>query len=109
MHELAITEAIVAGVCERIGDASVKRVTVEIGQLSAVQPDAVRFCFDVCASGTPLAGAELDIVRVPGRARCRSCQAEVELKELFLLCSCGTGELEVVSGLELMVRSVEVA
>jgi hydrogenase nickel incorporation protein HypA/HybF len=108
MHELAITDAIVAGVCERIGDVRVRRVTVEIGRLTAVVPDSVRFCFDVCARGTVLEGADLDIIVIPGRARCRRCLAEVEVQALSPLCGCGASELEVVSGLELLVRSVEV-
>ncbi|MEP7271708.1 MAG: hydrogenase maturation nickel metallochaperone HypA, partial [Acidobacteriota bacterium] len=57
MHELGITRSIV-GICvEHSAGARVKRVTVEIGKLSAIMPDAVRFCFDVCAKGTAVEGA----------------------------------------------------
>jgi Hydrogenase/urease nickel incorporation, metallochaperone, hypA len=48
MHELAITESVVEAVAERVGDARVTRVVLEIGMLSGVLPDALRFCFDLC-------------------------------------------------------------
>ncbi len=66
MHELAITQDIVDGVMERMGSARVTRVIVQIGALTAVATDALRFCFDLCAKDTPLEGAELDIRGTPG-------------------------------------------
>lgn len=44
----------------------VRRVVVEIGRETAVLPDAVRFCFGFCAEGTPVEGAELEIVEMAG-------------------------------------------
>ena len=54
MHELGITENIVAIAVEYAEGLPVKQVTLEIGQLSAIMPDAIRFCFDVCCQGTCL-------------------------------------------------------
>ncbi|WP_203728463.1 hydrogenase maturation nickel metallochaperone HypA/HybF [Paractinoplanes durhamensis] len=61
MHELAIAESIVDAVCERAAGRTVHRVTVRIGALSAVVPDAMRFCFDLACEGTAAEGAVLDI------------------------------------------------
>ncbi|MBX5483014.1 MAG: hydrogenase maturation nickel metallochaperone HypA [Myxococcaceae bacterium] len=108
MHELAITDGIVAGICERVGEGRVRRITLEIGALTAVLPDAVRFCFDVCAAGTRCEGAELEIVPVPGRARCRSCHAELQMQGPWALCACGAGDVDILSGQQLLVRTVEV-
>ena len=66
MHELSITRNVVAIVSERAAGQRVTRVRLEIGRLSAVVPDAIRFCFDICAAGTPLAGAQLEIVESAG-------------------------------------------
>jgi hydrogenase nickel incorporation protein HypA/HybF len=109
MHELALTESVVTAVAERVGAAKVTRVQLEIGRLSGVAPDSVRFCFDVCAEGTALAGAMLDIVETPGRAQCRDCQAQVELDDLIALCVCGSANLQLQSGQELRIIEVEVA
>ncbi len=108
MHELAITESIVAGVSECANGARVTRVMVHIGRLSGVVPDAVRFCFDVCCKGTALEGAELQIVEIEGRARCRDCGRENQIANLIALCACGSANLEVVSGEELKIKEVEV-
>ena len=108
MHELAVTDAIVAGVCERLGPARVRRVTLEVGALSAVMPDALRFCFDVCAQGTCLEGAVLEIHEVPGHASCRSCGEQFETRILLAACRCGSLDLDIVGGEQLLVRSVEV-
>lgn len=108
MHELAITESIVSGVCERVGSARVKRVMLEIGRLSQIVPDSVRFFFDVCTRGTALEGAALEIAEIAGRARCRSCAQEIEMQDLLALCPCGSADLEVLAGNRLLVRAVEV-
>lgn len=109
MHELGITQQIVEIVLERAGEARVTRVVVEIGKLSAILPDAVRFCFELCCEGTPLSGAVLEIVEPPGRARCRACGGEVELERPFGRCGCGSSDLDWLSGMDLRIREMEVA
>jgi hydrogenase nickel incorporation protein HypA/HybF len=109
MHELSIANGIVEACAERAGDARVIRVRLEIGQLSAVMPDAVRFCFDVCARNTVLEGAALEIVETPGRALCRDCDREVALVQLVGRCACGSANLRVIAGQELKIREMEVA
>jgi hydrogenase nickel incorporation protein HypA/HybF len=108
MHELAITESLVAGVAEKIGDARVTRVVVHVGRLSGVVAEALEQCFDLCSEGTVLEGARLDIVEIPGRARCRECGAEVEVEDPIALCPCGGVDLEILQGRELRVKEVEV-
>ncbi|MDQ0616965.1 hydrogenase maturation nickel metallochaperone HypA/HybF [Arthrobacter globiformis] len=109
MHELSITQGLVYAVLDRTGERPVTAVNLRIGPLSGVLADAVRFCFDVATAGTPLAGARLQIDEPQGRGRCRSCQDEFTLSDLILLCPCGSADVEVLSGRELMLMSVEVA
>lgn len=110
MHELAISEAIIAEVCEHIGGAAVRRVVIEVGRLSSVVPDAVRFCFDLAARHTPLDGAVLEIAEIPGKGRCNKCAAETPLHDSFSTACSGCGEigLEITSGNELRIQCVEV-
>jgi hydrogenase nickel incorporation protein HypA/HybF len=107
MHELGITQEIVALVSERVQGRQVRRIVLRIGKLSAVLPDAVRFCFEVCAENTVLEGAELAILETPGTARCRTCGAEVTLLQPFGRCACGNSDLEWLTGEELMIQEVE--
>jgi hydrogenase nickel incorporation protein HypA/HybF len=108
MHELSITESIVEACAERAGGARVNRVTVAIGRLTCVMPDALRFWYDVCTEGTCLAGSELEIVEIPGRARCRICGEELELDDLLTACRCGSYNLELTAGEDLRIKEMEV-
>ena len=109
MHELSIANGIVEICAERAGGVRVTRVRLEIGRLSAVLPDAVRFCFDVCARNTVLEGAALEIVETSGLARCRDCDGEVALVRLAARCACGSANLRVIAGEELKIREMELA
>lgn len=108
MHEMALTESVVATVSEHVGDSMVRVLTLEIGKLSGVVADAMRFCFDVCAQGTALDGARLDIIETPGLAICRDCHDEVELSDRLALCECGSANLEIVGGSQLKIKQLEV-
>jgi hydrogenase nickel incorporation protein HypA/HybF len=108
VHELAISQSVVDSVVARTGSARVTAVQLDVGRLSGVVPDALRFCFDLVAEGTPLEGAALDIGEPAGRARCRGCGADFAVDDLVLLCPCGSADVEVTAGRDLLVRSVRV-
>jgi hydrogenase nickel incorporation protein HypA/HybF len=108
MHELSITQSIVEACAQRAGGARVSRVTVEIGRLTCVLPDALRFCFDVCTEGTSLEGSELEIIQIRGRGRCRACGDDVELNDLVTPCGCGSHDLELIAGEDLRIKEMEV-
>ena len=108
MHELAITQSVVEAVAERVGRARVTAVHLTIGRVSGVDVDAIRFCFDLVAEGTVVEGARLEISEPAGRARCRQCGADFDVDDLVLLCRCGSVDVELSQGGELLVRAVEV-
>jgi hydrogenase nickel incorporation protein HypA/HybF len=107
MHELSITRNIVAIVDEAAAGRRVCRVTLDIGRLSGVMDDAVRFCFPIVAEGTALAGATLDINLIDGRAKCSDCDAEFSANTLFTPCPCGSRETIRLAGEELLVKTME--
>ncbi len=109
MHELAITEGVVDAVTERLPDAKVTCVRLEIGQLSGVVADSVRFCFDLVTEGTNLAGAKLEISEPAALCQCRACGSEFAPVGSMLLCPCGSADADVLSGQELRIVSVQVA
>ncbi len=108
MHELAIAESVVSSVLERTDAAHVSLVRLRIGRLSGVVPDALTFCFELAAVGTSLEGAVLEIDVIPGTGRCRTCGDDFQLADAFLLCDCGSADVELLTGRELAVQSVEV-
>ncbi|MDQ3463984.1 MAG: hydrogenase maturation nickel metallochaperone HypA [Actinomycetota bacterium] len=107
MHELSITESLVAAILERV-EGRIQTVTLMVGRLSGVVGESVRFCFDVCTQGTRLEGAALDIIDIPGRVRCLTCDVELELPDTILLCTCGSANVDIVGGQELRIKNVEV-
>lgn len=76
MHELALMEDLVEAVSGEVADAKVHVVRLIVGRQSCASPHALRFCFDLCASGTALEGAALEIVETPG-AELRLSEVEV--------------------------------
>jgi hydrogenase nickel incorporation protein HypA/HybF len=108
MHELGIAQEVVEIAAAHSKGARVTRVVLEIGKLAAVLPDAVRFCFDLCSQGTPVEGAQLEILETPGRARCRACGALVLLERPLGYCACGGSDLEWLAGEELKIKEMEV-
>lgn len=109
MHELAITQSVVDAVLERLPDRQIAVVTLEIGRVSGIEPDALRFCFELVTTGTGLEGAELEIVQPPARAYCRSCDTEFEVSSRALMCECGSADIRLDSGGQLAIRSVRMA
>ncbi|ODT99035.1 MAG: hydrogenase maturation nickel metallochaperone HypA [Planctomycetes bacterium SCN 63-9] len=108
MHELGIAQEIVSLVSEHASGRTVTSVTLEIGKLSAILPDAIHFCFDLCSEGTELEGAELVIHEIPGKAHCPECGADLSFDRPFGRCDCGNCELEWFAGEELKVKEFEV-
>jgi hydrogenase nickel incorporation protein HypA/HybF len=107
MHELGIVAELVDVAAERTKGARVKRLVLEIGKLSSVLPDAVRFCFEIATEGTPLEGATLEISEVNGTGRCRACDGVVVLERPVARCACGAFDLEWVSGMEVRIVEME--
>jgi hydrogenase nickel incorporation protein HypA/HybF len=109
MHEMAITQSVVDAVCEHAAGRRVRCVKLEIGALCAVVADSMQFCFELATQGTVADGASLDVHVQPGVARCRSCANKFELRDLILLCDCGSADVEVLAGREMKILSMEVS
>ncbi len=112
MHEMSLAE----GVLQILQDqartekfACVKTVWLEIGQLSHVDPDAIKFCFDAVTRGTLADAAKLEIIRTPGKSWCHDCMKPVAVSSLIDACpDCGGYKLQVTEGDDMRVREVEV-
>jgi hydrogenase nickel incorporation protein HypA/HybF len=112
MHEMSLTESVVDILCEegrRQGFSRVRKVWLEIGALSGVEPEAMEFCFDIVTRGTLAEGANLEIVRTPGQGWCLDCEKPVALTERFGTCpDCGGGRVQMTAGDEMRVKELEV-
>ena len=109
MHELSITQNLVAIVEEHAQGQRVKRVTLEIGKLSGVMADAIRFCFEACTENTLLAGARLEILEPASEVTCRRCGLEFSVQQLYEICDCGSALLAIRSGDQLNIKEMELS
>ena len=114
MHEMGLAQQIIdiatASIPPDMRSARVERVNLKIGKLSAVVPESLRFCFEIVSKDTPLAGAELAIEETPVVARCKDCDARWTIAEPVFTCqTCNSGALEILSGRELDIVSIEIA
>jgi hydrogenase nickel incorporation protein HypA/HybF len=96
-------------VTRRLPGARVTCVHLEIGALSGVVADSIRFCFGLATEGTGLEGATLEITEPAARCRCRACGAEFQPDWPIMLCRCGSADVAVLAGEELKILSVQVA
>lgn len=111
MHEMSLVESvreIVEATARANGADRVRVVRLRIGRLATVEPEALRFCFDVVMKGSVAEGARLEIEATPGAAWCWDCSAPVTIGALTEACpACGGHRLEVTGGTEMRVHELE--
>ncbi|MFH1102258.1 MAG: hydrogenase maturation nickel metallochaperone HypA [Pseudomonadota bacterium] len=113
MHEMGIAleilEIVKASIPPNMKGANVLSIKLRVGKLAAVVPDSLRFCFEIITQETPLSEARLEIEEVPVVARCKHCHSSWEIKEPAFACPlCGSGSIEILSGRELDIDSIEI-
>ena len=112
MHELALCQGLIELLVEQgrvHGFTEVRSVTLAIGALGHVDPDALAFCFDVVSEGTLAEGAVLTIERPDGTAHCLACGSYVTLASRIDPCPrCGSSQLMVTGGQDMRLREMEV-
>jgi hydrogenase nickel incorporation protein HypA/HybF len=108
VHELGLCSSIVDAIERRAGERAVARVTVRVGRLHHVHPEAFDQSFAVAAAGTVAEDAVAELVLLPVQTRCRSCGTTWEGDELPVGCpSCGSVDFELDGGDELVLESIE--
>ena len=112
MHELAITQNILDIVLNEAKSAQANKVTkinLVIGELSGTVSDCIQFYFDFLKKGNVAEEAALDFKLVPAELRCRDCSNVFRPKDGAWICpNCNGTGLDVVSGQECYVESIEV-
>ena len=88
---------------------AITSVTIEIGALSGVMPEAVEFAFEACSIDTLAEGATLEIRRIAALGRCQECGAESELESLLDGCTeCDSFALDILKGQEMALIEMEI-
>lgn len=107
MHEIGLAGGIlrmVEAAAERDRFTRVAQLRIEVGALAGVEPRALQFALTAITPGTCLEGGEIAINEIPGTARCRQCEAVVQISSHLDACSqCGAYTLVATGGTELRV------
>ena len=111
MHEMSIASSMLEAVqaeSARLG-AHVFAVGVKIGELSGVDSESLRFCFDALVQDTDLAPLSLVIEHVPWQNRCPRCARDFTVRDYRTQCpQCGSADTVVAAGKELEFAYMEI-
>ena len=120
MHEFSTMEGIVSAIREEGKKHNAKAITkvwLEIGELTFLGEEQLRFAFEVLTKDTEMEGAELVIEKVAPKVRCK-CGYEGNVnydeKEEFhiqfpiLKCPLCGSDVEITSGRECLIKNIEI-
>jgi hydrogenase nickel incorporation protein HypA/HybF len=121
VHEFSKTMEIVEVALKEAKKRNAKRVLevrVQIGELTFLQPEQVRFSFNVLAQGTIMEGAKLRLEKGKAHVRCESCGYEGKLNYVdrpefhyilpSLECPKCKGIVEIVHGRECVIKAIRI-
>ena len=110
MHEFSIALNIVDIAEEEVdrnNARKVEKIDLEIGRLSGVEIDSLKFVWEPAVKNTVLENAHRDILEIDGISECSDCQHTFSAEYLFNECpACGSMATIIKSGRELRVKSL---
>jgi len=111
MHEMGITQSILAASFDAARGAGMTRITeikISVGDLTETVDFALQFAFEALTPETMAEGAILIINKVPARSLCHECGIEYAHDRFQMVCtSCGSMDVELLAGRELKIDSIE--
>jgi len=111
MHEMGIANSVLDAVRSemlRYPGSYPCRVGVRVGEMAAIDEDALRFCFEAMVHETDLESLALRIEVCPRRHRCQLCGCEFVVHDYDSRCpQCASFETTCISGDELELAYLE--
>ncbi|KPJ61241.1 MAG: hypothetical protein AMJ46_02770 [Latescibacteria bacterium DG_63] len=112
MHELSVAQRIIEVAEQKARDSGISRITaitVRIGGLTTVVPEALDFCFGFAKEDTLAGDASLVIEEIKAEGCCNACKTVFPVDNcFFLICpSCGASDTTLLKGRELDLLSIE--
>ena len=111
MHELGLMDAVIKTVGRIVKEENltrVRKIVLEVGELSGVVPRFIADCYAAVVADTPYQETELVIETVPGIARCNPCQIDFSVDIEALFCPvCHGKNLTPIKGKDLTIKEIE--
>ncbi len=112
MHEMSIAQNIIDIVDEYMQKDPAGKLTqvgVEIGELIAVVPGSLSFCYEALVENTAYHGSELKILIRPVTGICEDCGKSLTIKNFAFNCpACQSQKIQVTGGQEFNITHLEV-
>jgi hydrogenase nickel incorporation protein HypA/HybF len=112
MHEVSIMNNAMKIILDKANENNAKKInsiTVNIGELSGVMPEALTFAFEMCSKESIAEGALFHIQRIKATAACTACNCIFEIDHYNKLCpKCNKYSSNILTGYELNIDSMEV-
>ena len=110
MHELSLSSAILETAVRHAEGRPVKSVDLTVGTLRQVVPKSLTFYWDIVTRGTVCEGSSLELSVVEALISCNDCATEWTLEDPIFACpSCKSTSVEVLTGTEFMVESLDIS
>lgn len=110
MHEISLLENVRDILEEHALSQQFNKITqirLEIGRLSCVEAEALRFGFAAVMQGSLAENAELIISELDGLGYCQRCQRQVRMTNLFDPCDqCGNPLTDIIQGMEMKIKDL---
>jgi hydrogenase nickel incorporation protein HypA/HybF len=111
MHEISLIQSIIEIIMAEMPKHNITKVetiTLKIGKMRQVVPDALLFGFHILSKDTPLEGANLIIEDVPTKGCCKVCGQDFAIENWLSNCpGCGKANYDIISGKELEIVEFE--
>lgn len=111
MHELSIMMEVVKQV-ERVAKENhvekVEKIVLQVGEMASVIPRYLEEVFPAAVYQTGLEGAKLELEILPANGRCRQCGKVFSVMENGGTCSCGSDDVELLTGREFNLKEIQV-
>lgn len=113
MHEMGITQGILASsfeVAQNAGATKITEIRISVGELTEVVEFALQFAFEALTPGTIAEGATLTVTHIGAKSHCNSCGADYEHDRFSMTCAeCDSLDVVLLEGRELRIDSIETA
>jgi hydrogenase nickel incorporation protein HypA/HybF len=121
MHEISIAGAIIDSVLDAARKNNANKVTevfIQIGELTALNPDQLKFIFKTITQGTAAQGACFNISIIKPSIRCKKCSYKGDIEPFERLhffipvikCpQCDETDVDIVAGRECCVQKIKIS
>lgn len=111
MHELSLCQAIAEVVKPYAEGRKVEVVRIRVGTLRQVVPESLSFCWTLVRDYADMPCAELELEVVAARVDCHTCGRNSTISSRWSpLCRhCESADVEILSGNEFLVTSLDVS